>query len=442
MTNTVFAIILLASLGLAMMLILARKTPFQWLGRAFRVLYLPFKIIFRRFGFVRKAHPGQVGDLGPDALAATARAFRQNTDTEDVLGDDFDHERGFLSENGLLFRWMSVRVGYMRVPEELTNEVAEDYYRLGQEFLSRKVDITSDPASLYEDVEGAVIATLFKESDSGVLFFINEMRKTINANVRKLTVWFSAILSATLIINIMYNDGYAIDVHGAITGLDALPISSHAFNSMVFALGSTVFAALIMWILFFVEYTPYQRNNTRELSNFLTRYLARLNDHYRTAAGKAKSVTVGQERDVEVISRKAQLWHTNIIWIGMRVFHIESFVRNALYQVVRNSSYYLLLVPVCFLLMVFAASSLLSSLSDFDLFTRLVDLGWVFALLFVSLVVVYILFLRNSMGCMDEIDQGEWISYHSLQLHNVLGEVVGKYAEDVGYWKNRVGSGL
>jgi len=46
------------------------------------------------------------------------------------------------------------------------------------------------------------------------------------------------------------------------------------------------------------------------------------------------------------------------------------------------------------------------------------------------------------MAALDEVDQGEWISFHTLKLDEVLGDVVGKYAEDVGYWKNRVGGGL
>ncbi|WP_019960709.1 hypothetical protein [Woodsholea maritima] len=444
MTNTLFAIILLGCLGLAMGLILARKAPFQWLGRLFKLITFPIRYCLRLIGIIPKAGRRQMGDLGPSALAVTERAFREDTDLEKALGPqaDYEHERSFISQYGFLFRWVNIRVGFMRVPEELSDEVAEAYNRQGQAFMTHKVDITANPSSLYEDAEAAVIVDMFKEADSGVFFLINEMRKMMNANVRKLTVWFSAILSATLVINIMYNDGHSLDIYGALQGVEALPISQHAFNSVIFALASTLLAALIMWILFFVEYSPYQRSNARELSNFLTRYLARLNDHYRTAAGKAKSVTVGQERDVHVIARNAQLWHTNIIWIGMRVFFIESFVRNGIYQIRRNSSYYLLLVPLAFLCMVFGASGLLSSFTDFDLTTRLVDLGWVFALLFILLIVIYGLFLKNSMSCMEEIDQGEWISYHSMQLNAVLGEVVGKYAEDVGYWKNRVGGGM
>ena len=86
--------------------------------------------------------------------------------------------------------------------------------------------------------------------------------------------------------------------------------------------------------------------------------------------------------------------------------------------------------------------SILSQMGLFDPFVRIAELGWVFAVLFVTVVVIYVGFLTNAMGSLEEIDQGEWISFHTLRLNATMGEIVGKYAEDVGYWKNRVGGGL
>ena len=78
----------------------------------------------------------------------------------------------------------------------------------------------------------------------------------------------------------------------------------------------------------------------------------------------------------------------------------------------------------------------------FNPFATIIALGWVFPVLFILVGALYAFFLGNSMTALEEIDQGEWISFHTLKLNQVLGEVVGKYAEDVGYWKNRVGGGL
>ena len=56
---------------------------------------------------------------------------------------------------------------------------------------------------------------------------------------------------------------------------------------------------------------------------------------------------------------------------------------------------------------------------------RIAELGWVFAVLFVLVAAVYALFLANAMDCLDEIDQGEWISFHTLKLNAMMGEIVG-----------------
>ncbi|PQA89253.1 hypothetical protein [Hyphococcus luteus] len=38
----------------------------------------------------------------------------------------------------------------------------------------------------------------------------------------------------------------------------------------------------------------------------------------------------------------------------------------------------------------------------------------------------------------SELDEN-WLGYGNLELGKVMDEVVGKYGEEVGYWKNRTG---
>jgi hypothetical protein len=305
------------------------------------------------------------------------------------------------------------------------------------------VPISANAQNLYEDEDGAIMASKFPE-DAGCFYLLNRMRQVINANVRKLTVIFSAIIATVLIVNLIYNDGTWLNF-SALFGISSplalgpFTMSLDDFNEAIFAAVTTIGGAFAMWIAYYVEYAPYQRNNFRELSNFITRYLARLNDHYRTAEGRAKSVTVGQEKDAAKFSSDARKWHTNILWISMRIFFIESFLRGVMFQILRNSGYYLVLVPLLFTVVLAGLNTVLSDLTGFDTAARIADLGLIFLFLFVVMVAVYIVFLRQSMTSIDEINQDEWIGFDSLLVDKVLGDVVGKYAEDVGYWKNRIG---
>ncbi len=439
-------IILLVSIGVLFVLALARQIPLQILGRLLGPITRPLGKLFGMKAITR-AGPGTVrpAHMGPSAWAALSRAARHKTETESVMGDGFDHERSHMSRSGLLFHWLAVKVGYIRIPGELTPDVAEDYFKQGTEFLNGRVKISANPQNLYEDEEGALIASYFP-IDHGALYLLNQMRTTINSNVRKLTVVFSTIIAFVLVINLLYNDGSIIDLHGMLgltapLALGPFAMSGADMNQAFFGALSTLGGAFLMWLIYFVEYVPYQRNNFRELSNFVTRYLARLNDHFRTAAGQAKSVPVGQETDASKVSHEARQWHTNVLWIAMRIFFLESFVRNIMFQMLRNSGYYLVFVPVLFLAVLAGLNITLVELTGFDAGARLADLGIIFVLLFISMLIIYGGFLRRSMMSIDEIDQDEWIGFDSLLLENVLGEIVGKYAEDVGYWKNRMGRG-
>ncbi|MFP4519417.1 MAG: hypothetical protein ACLFQ5_08175 [Oceanicaulis sp.] len=431
-----FAAGLALGLGAALAVYLLRRWIWQLVAGLLRALAWPFRPALRLFGKTEKAAPAR-------GAAAAAAVSGHKTLTEAALGEDFDHEESFLQRQGVLFKWLMVRVGFMRMPEQLSRETAESYGELARGFLGGKVPIEADPRALFEDIEGAVIADQFHESDRGVLYLLNESRKLMNANVRKLAVWFSCILGAVLLVNILANDAGLVQRLGLFAGLsdDAL-VSSAQLTSLVVGAGSCLLAAMVMWALYYAEYSPYQRNTAREMANFLTRYMARINDHYRTAVGKAKSVTVGQERDSKHLSDEAQLWMLNITWIALRVFFIETYVRNTAFQIRRNSHYYLVFVPTGFLVgltIVLAALGLFTERAPFE---TILALGWVFAALFVLVVALYAFYLITAMRALEEIDQGEWISFHTLRLDLVLGEIVGKYAEDVGYWKNRVGGGL
>jgi hypothetical protein len=438
--GAVFLIGLVAGFVVAGALYLLRRNFWQLFGGVMRALLWPLRLVLRLIGLGRRASPDRVAEMGPSSWAAAAVSGHK-TLTDTALGDDYAHEESFMQRQGLFFRWMAVRVGFMRMPEELTEDLAKEYGRLANEFLGGQVPISSDSRALFEDVEGAVIAHQFFESDRGVLYLLNAARKVMNDNVRKLAIWFSAILGGVLLLNVVLNDLGLIDRLGLFTG-GAGPIPGDALASLVVGAGSCVVAAAVMWALYYAEYSPYQRNTAREMANFLTRYLARVNDHYRTAVGKAKSVTVGQERDSERLAEEARLWSLNISWIALRVFFIETYVRNVVFQITRNSSYYLLFVPAGFLAALVVLLGALAAFTGLSPFVTVLSLGWVFLTLFVLVAVLYGFFLSTSMKALEEIDQGEWISFHTLRLNQVLGEVIGKYAEDVGYWKNRVGGSL
>ncbi|MCP2671723.1 hypothetical protein NHF40_12365 [Maricaulaceae bacterium EIL42A08] len=440
--EAVFVLGLALGLGFAGLAYLGRRTLWYFTSGMFRALSFPFRFSLRRLGIGRKVNAEAVGSDSVEAIKARA-AGRHQTLTEQALGvggDRFEQEEAHMNRQGFIFRWLSVRVGFMRMPEELDDRTAEEYGALAEQFLGREVPITADQRALFEDIEGQVIAGQFQSSDAGVIYLLNEARKIMNANVMILSALFSVILGIVLVGNVFAHQ------FGLIRSLGLFPdglafMDSQTASSLVFGAASCLVGAMVMWALYYAEFAPYQRNTAREMANLLTRYLARVNDHYRTAVGKARSVTVGEEREPKRLGEKAKLWTLNMTWIALRVFFVETYVRNVVFQIRRNSNYYLMFVPLG---VVIATGVILGGLAAFTglaPFQSIYQLGWVFAVLFFLVAALYSFFLSNALNALDEIDQGEWISFHTLKLNHVLGEVVGKYAEDVGYWKNRIGGG-
>ena len=118
--SAVFLIGLAAGLGLSGLLYLVRRNLWQLFGGAVRALAWPFRLILRLLGFGKRAAPDSVADMGPSSWAAAAVSGHK-TLTDIALGDDYDHEEGFMQRQGVFFRWLAVRVGFMRMPEELTD---------------------------------------------------------------------------------------------------------------------------------------------------------------------------------------------------------------------------------------------------------------------------------------------------------------------------------
>jgi hypothetical protein len=86
-------------------------------------------------------------------------------------------------------------------------------------------------------------------------------------------------------------------------------------------------------------YANQQRQNMRELSDFLTRYLGMISNRFREASATASRVIQGDERDSKKLGAAAQKSHKVMIWLGFRPFFIETFVRNINFQMRRNLGY-------------------------------------------------------------------------------------------------------
>lgn len=362
---------------------------------------------------------------------------------------DFREEEKILHRVGRVFRSIRIPAEYLpaHLLGPLTDEIAEQYVGQAKKFFSVQISLAANPKSLYEDAESAFIVSLFRAADRRCYYVLNEMRKTINDNARRLVLVLTFILLAWTIAA-MFEFDFVVNAVGSAAAApkkDAVTVEMVLQNSFfwsIIVLGA-LWSALII-VTFLIQnngYRQQQQHNIRELRFFLTKYLGRIADRYRESTGNAKQVTVGDETDSHKLSASAQRWHKIMVWIPFRTFFIESFVRSIRYQISRNCSYYLWIPPASIVLLILIVlyhtvlPALLLPETTIGSTTFLLNAAIVAMMLGIF---VFIYFERiHSVVLAEELSHLDWLGYDNLNVSSAMDEVVGKYAEEVGFWKER-----
>ncbi|NOT41015.1 MAG: hypothetical protein HOP13_11025 [Alphaproteobacteria bacterium] len=431
-----------------------------------RVLSRPFRPLvrlLRRLRILRgksqaaqgAAEGAQVLERGLGLETEVEVALRHVDDAPDGAKQelyDFQEEEAILDRRGNIFRSIRVPAAYLpdHLAGPLTQEVADLYVSRAATFFSSPVSLHSNDKSLYEDAEGAFVVSLFRSVDRRCYYVLDQMRRTINGNARRLTYTLGALLHlwyfASLVVVLSTYD-IAVAKRGP-----SFPFAHYLapyldfYTASFFVVGSAIVVGVLFLLVQGFGYRQQQTHNTRELRLFLIRYLGRIADRYREATGNAKQVTVGDETDSKKLAQAAKRWHKIMVWIPFRTFFIECFVRNVRYQIARNCSYYLW-IPILSIAMLFVVTVLTLAIRQDDIAvlyqavladnTEFYILPMVFLLSAVIMAFVH----RERIHAVvlgEELSHLDWLGYENLNVSSAMDEVVGKYAEDVGFWKGRL----
>jgi hypothetical protein len=358
-------------------------------------------IFLQRHGLYR---PGEDVELEEEQIRALEKKKKEFEDRYLVRSKNFLFNRIAIPST-YTPTWMAAGLN----PETVT-----DFCENANAFFNGQVDLTANEHSLYEEVDGMHSIYMFgnPQADLAAYNLINEARKNINANALKLILSFLFSVLASIGIVVFY--------------------TKQTVWSFV-ALGG---AALFMGFLQFA-YRNMQEHSIRALGKFMNLYVGYLSDRFRDVTGKALGVPVGNEKDAKVLSDNAKIWNKLMVWMAFRAFFIETFLRNQIYQIHRNSGYYKLfsdfLVFLVIPFLIFAGHAF----GFYDLAPYLENSGRWVAAAALGLGVVYFWLIRIPV-ITEELQQQDWRGFDKLNLGEKMDEVVGKYAEEIGYWKQRL----
>lgn len=432
----VFALLILALLALVL-IVKARKGALRAFARVLRYPFKPLIRLLRPAARRLNGAPVSAGGaehLGQNAWVAFARFFIWQSESETALAENELNMHIALPARGLLFKWIDVSDhelpdSSLKVDDTMRNvENAHLFY-------GQTEDIFANPGNLFEDIEAAFIIKMFRNSDAGFFHVLTELRKQINANVRDFAVWSSFILVAVLLFNVflpqLMTPAADVDPNTALF-LD---------NETLVALASCALGTMLMLAAYSLAYTHHQRNNGMQLNNFVQRYLSHLNRLCQESQRHAGAEQLDQRSgNVEELVKSAGAWFVNFQWTAMRVFFIESFVRNILFQVRRNSGFYAFYVPAGFLAFVVLIAAVLNvrELDVTDHTSRLYHMSLAFYAAFLAMAFVFLKIMALPVDrVLEQIKGQAWERFNKMNLQDATQTLVQRDKREIANWKNR-----
>jgi hypothetical protein len=440
------ALFLLAAVMLAAVMVLLRKVLFR---RLLRPTARMLRALLRRLrGLLRLGRRASARQRPAESLiglgvGAITEGF---TETEDAIADDFDTSSVRIERNSrLVCSW--IRPQYDRRPDYHRDDAEEDFEK-AKHLFAAEVPLRSNPLNLYDDIHNAFIVKLFSKSDKPCFYILSEFRKTISGNVLALTVSYTLIVSAVLVVNLTVPASIEffqrLALGEVLPPTYAVPLLGNEldtaveFNKLMFALMSCFIGFGLMWMFNNLAYEQSQRFNGQQLHTFLMSYLSDISNHFHAIRGSATQAVV-DETEVEEMRRQTVLWITDLHWMPIRMQFIKQFLRNILFQIHRNMAFAIFVVPLVFGFFLIVGFWLLG-LFDILVLGANVHNYWFYPL-FLWLLYEYGGYLARALApMMESIKEDEYVRLR-LGLVDEMTRIMGSYVGQLVQWRSRFREG-
>jgi hypothetical protein len=460
---------LLFGLLLVALLLVLGRIGLRMLGRGVRALARPVgrgvrtvgKPVLRLLRILRliPKEPRRlaVPAIGTITTGTIGSAFAGSSETEEAISRGVDKSEldGMIFRNSqLLCTWLAPMPAPRVAYDTSAAEADRDKVR---HFFSAAVPVYFNPFNLYEDADGAFIVGLFGASDRRVFHVLSEFRKTINRNVLWLAILLSMVASFVALANIFMSAQIPFHRVLGMEGSPYLPAdlfgagTNQVFDKFVFGALSCLVAYAVIWLFYRTEYAVFQRNNGQQMSNFLQHYMDGINVSF-TSISRNLSDTVAQEREAPEMKHDAALWMSSLQWMAFRVFFIEHYLRNMLFQIHRNSTYFVVFVPLAFFAAIvgMAAYSGVGQLNVLSLQAELYHQNS-FYVCFVLLLLACYRHLRDALSFVwlsifPKFDEAtgdrasSWTKFRDLNLQGSITRTLDAYIDSLDRWRSMMKS--
>ena len=431
-------LVLFAVVVLLAVLVFARKRPLWLIGRLFRFLFRPFKALRRllRRGSKHGASPGAL--IEQSAVSSLKHVLFGESQVDAALAENPRINRKALHRRGFFFTTVEPGEGFLNLSAQLSEAEAQEAYDNSQGLFDRELPYFDRSGSFFEEIEGKLIVDMLGRSDVDCLYYLNEVRRAGNANVRKLATWLSLFLFSFVTFSIFLDSVIvpATVSEQALSGSfgDFLRDNAEVIVSLVMLVGF----ASVSGVLYF-SFIWAQWNNGREMNDFINRYFSQLGQQYQYAVARCSKVhNANSDAERKTAKDSSRIWFTAMEWIAFRQFYIELFCRNTIYQIWRNSGSYVFYVPVAFLVVVVLGSEFLAarlgdpSLGLLSAEAQLWHLHWLSYASLGTLALMYAIFLSSATRkLLGAIKPNEWSGFRKREYRKTVADLVSLYVGEI-----------
>jgi len=473
---------------LAAVFLLGFRIIFRYTVKVFRaavrllsIILKPVLGLLRRLKIISPPRERPAAVAVGVALGSVATAM---TETDEELKKAFETQNeGKDSELYTMDRELSFR---SLIPKDKRSDsytqdkIPRDYER-AKDFFSTEVDSDVNALNLYDDIDNAFIVRMFGKSDYHCFVVLSEFKKVITSNITKLTVFTFALLSLYVWVNILFANSIDVldlvdddnqrvasiieavsasipfDLIGTVDLSETSDIRKY-INKFVFGLISFIFFYLAIAIIYKMGYRKEQEQNATRMQAFLKSYLSELANRseilVNTAtlavteiSGKSKasrsvassadgSSTADSEVENSEAATAAQYIET-LHWTALRVFFIEKFLRNIVFQINRNYSYSVIFIPLFFLVAAMLGFASLNSSYQNYIHAGLSYHSSFYLFLFLLIWSVYDI-LKNCIKPVQTcVEQSGWRTFSSLSVVSKIKSIMMAYETQLNQWRNR-----
>ncbi len=293
-------------------------------------------------------------------------------------------------------------------------------------FYNLRGDLFPPDDIFYEEVEAGFIDRVTRiDNEGGKDQFVSTLdwaRRLSNDNTRKLLCQVTpAVLGATLTAYAAFLLIAAYANHATLSAMLSTEATRLIAGAVLLglAIAATAFA-------YRFSYTHIQRANALSLNAFITTEFSHLNNAFRVAQREAlQAETQLPDTQRDEIKRLASSWTLAYHWISVRQFFEEAFVRNTMFQIRRNTTFYKALGVAISILLFVAVTALIVLMSSLFATQTLALMLHLAAISVAFIVLAYRFTMPQPFSIMaSALLKDEWYRHDTLAIGEAIAEQV------------------